>query len=247
MMRRTILVAALLLAVPMAAYAKNDLLDQGRQLLGSPSVGTSSPAAGSSSLSDSQISGGIKEALKKGVEKTVKQLSSPGGYLNDKDVHIPLPDTLAKLKAPLSMVGAGGALADLEGKMNKAAEAAAPKALDIFADALSKMTMADAKGILEGPQDAATQYFKRTSTESIAQAFKPIVDQALSEVGAVKAYQGVAAKAAPMGGLGGFDLSNYAVGKAMDGLFHYIAAEEASIRANPAARTTDLLKQVFGG
>lgn len=250
-MSKQALYALALLAGFSGSALASDLLNQGRQLLGGQGPGaassaTSTGSAASSSLSDSQIAGGLKEALKKGAEKTVSQLSRPGGYLNDQAVHIPLPDTLAKLKAPLSMVGAGGKLAELETKMNNAAEAAAPKALDILADALSKMTLADAQGILNGPEDAATSYFKRNSSDAIIQSFKPIVDQTLSQMGAVKTYQAVAAKAAPLGGVGGFDLSTYATGKAVDGLFHYIAAEEASIRANPAARTSDLLKQVFG-
>ncbi|TAN53973.1 MAG: DUF4197 domain-containing protein [Rhodospirillales bacterium] len=234
-----ILTALVGLSAP--ALAKSDLLNQGRQLLGAPAQTSTS----ASSLSDTQVASGLKEALKVGAERTVKKLSGAGGYLDDQAVHIPLPGTLAKLKGPLTMAGAGNVLGDLETRMNRAAEAAAPKALDILADALSKMTLSDAKGILNGPQDAATQYFQRTSSDQIAKAFKPIVEQTLSEVGAVKALQTLSYRAAPLGGLGGFDLTDYATGKAMDGLFHYIASEEAAIRANPAARSTDLLKQVF--
>ncbi|MBF0355804.1 MAG: DUF4197 domain-containing protein [Alphaproteobacteria bacterium] len=239
---RSACLLAVLAGFAAPASAASDYLNQGRQLLGSqaPAASTSS-----SSLSDTQIAGGLKEALKVGAERTVKRLGNPGGYLDDTSVHIPLPGTLAKLKGPLTMAGAGNVLADLETRMNRAAEAAAPKALDILADAVSKMSLSDAKGILNGPQDAATQYFKRTSSDGIAKVFKPIIDQTLSDVGAVKALQTLSYRAAPLGGLAGFDLTEYATGKAMEGLFHYIGSEEASIRANPAARSTDLLKQVF--
>src|SRR5262249_41002651 len=117
-------------------------------------------------------------------------------------------------------------------------------------DAASKMTIEDARAILTGPSDAATQYFKRTSTGELTTAFRPIVDKTLSQVGAVKAFDGVKSRAAsvPFAGeeVSRFNLTDFTVGKALDGLFHYMAVEEASIRSNPAARTTDLLKKVFG-
>ena len=142
-------------------------------------------------------------------------------------------------------------LDDLQLKMNRAAEQAAPKALNIFVDAASKMSITDARAILSGPQDAATQYFKRTTTDSLTKSFRPIVDGTLSQVGAVKAFNGVKSQASslPFGAgqeASSFNLTDFTVGKALDGLFHYLASEEAAIRSNPAARTTDLLKKVFG-
>jgi len=135
--------------------------------------------------------------------------------------------------------------------MNRAAEQAAPKALNIFTTAASNMSISDAKSILTGPQDAATQYFKKTTSASLTTSFRPIVNSALSNVGAVQALSGVQSKASslPFGAgkeASGFNLTDFTVGKALDGLFHYMAVEEAAIRTNPAARTTDLLKQVFG-
>jgi hypothetical protein len=141
-------------------------------------------------------------------------------------------------------------LDDLQLKMNRAAEQAAPKALDIFTDAATKMSISDARGILQGPKDAATQYFKRTTSASLTTSFRPIVDSALSNVGAVTAFKSVQGKASSLPLVGqqvqGFNLTDFTVGKALDGLFHYLASEEAAIRDNPAARTTDLLKKVFG-
>jgi hypothetical protein len=134
--------------------------------------------------------------------------------------------------------------------MNRAAEAAAPKALNIFTDAASGMTIDDAHAILAGPKDAATQYFRRTTSGKLTTAFHPIVDNELSGVGAVGAFRAVQAKSASLPLVGQdvqtFDLSDFTVGKALDGLFHYLGVEEAAIRTNPAARTTDLLKKVFG-
>ena len=236
---------AILAGAGAPAFAAGDLLNQGRQLLGAPAPASPAASSSASSLSDTQVIGGLKDALKVGAERTVKRLGAPGGYLDDTSIHIPLPGSLAKLKGPLTMAGAGNTLGDLENRMNRGAEAAAPKALEILADAVTKMSLSDAKGILNGPQDAATQYFKNSSSDAIAKAFKPIVEQTLAEVGAVKALQTLSYRAAPLGGLGGFDLTEYATAKAMDGLFHYIAKEEGAIRANPAARSTDLLKQVF--
>jgi hypothetical protein len=147
--------------------------------------------------------------------------------------------------------------------------------VDIFSKAISSMSVSDAKAIVTGPQDAATQYFKRATTQPLTQAFKPIMEQSLSQSGATQAFQKVSQSvsssasgaAGGLGGLGGmagmaglgggggasgaaapqgFDFTDYAVGKALDGLFHYIAREEAAIRSNPAARSSDLLKQVFG-
>jgi len=135
-------------------------------------------------------------------------------------------------------------------KMNRAAEQAAPKALDIFVNAASKMTFDDARVILTGPQDAATQYFKRTTTDSLTRSFRPIVDTTLSGVGAVVALNAVQGRAKGIPFIGqsieGFNLTDFTVGKALDGLFHYLAVEESAIRTNPVARSTNLLKRVFG-
>jgi hypothetical protein len=121
--------------------------------------------------------------------------------------------------------------------------------------------VSDATAIVSGPNDAATQYFKRTTTGPLTEAFKPVMERSLADAGATKAYENAVQRAStssPLGGLtgairgggsgapGNFNLTDYAVGKSLDGLFHYIAQEETAIRTNPAARTTDLLKQVFG-
>jgi hypothetical protein len=179
----------------------------------------------------------------------VGRVGKTDGYNGDPSIRIPLPEPLQKIEGPLKAVGASGTLDDLQVKMNRAAEQAAPKALGIFTDAASKMSIDDARAILNGPQDSATQYFKRTTSTSLTTSFHPIVDKELSSVGAVNAFKATQAKAAaiPMAGqeVQSFNLTDFTVGKALDGLFHYLAVEEADIRTNPAARTTDLLKKVF--
>jgi hypothetical protein len=250
---RRFLLGAILVATPFAAAAQS-LLDQGKSLLEKGEGAAGKPVPGTSggtgaSLSQGEIGSGLKDALKVASQRVVSRVGKTDGYNGDPAIRIPLPEQLQKIEGPLKAVGAGGMLDDLQLKMNRAAEQAAPKALNIFTDAASKMSISDARGILNGPQDAATQYFKRTTAGSLTSSFHPIVDNTLSQVGAVKAFNSVKSQASslPLAGqeVNSFNLTDFTVGKALDGLFHYLATEEAAIRSNPAARTTDLLKKVF--
>jgi hypothetical protein len=250
--RRSVL-GLLLAAMPSAALAQNSLLNEGKSLLGNVQNGGSSGGTSGSgaSLSQSQIGAGLKDALKVASQRVVSRVGKTDGYNGDPSIRIPLPDPLQKIEGPLKDVGASGMLDDLQTKMNRAAEQAAPKALNIFTTAVSSMSIDDARSILTGPQDSATQYFKRTTSDSLTTSFRPVVDKTLSSVGAVQTFKGVQGKAAslPFGTgkeVSGFNLTDFTVGKALDGLFHYMAVEEAAIRTDPAARTTALLKQVFG-
>jgi len=252
---RRFVLGALLAAAPVAATAQS-LFDQGKSLLQKEegAGGKTSPGASGgtgAALSQSEIGSGLKDALKVASQRVIGRVGKTDGYNGDPAIRIPLPEQLQKIQGPLKSVGAGGMLDDLQLKMNRAAEQAAPKALNIFTDAASKMSITDARGILNGPPDAATQYFKRTTSGQLTASFHPIVDNSLSQVGAVKAFNGVKSQAAslPFGAgqeASSFNLTDFTVAKALDGLFHYLATEEAAIRNNPAARTTDLLKKVFG-
>ncbi|HLZ65721.1 MAG TPA: DUF4197 domain-containing protein [Aliidongia sp.] len=247
-MKRSLAIIMALLAIS-PALAQTDLLNSGKnalQSLGGTKPGGSNSALGAG-LSDGEISTGLKDALRVGTQKAVATVGHPGGFLNDKQVHIPLPGPLAQVKSGLTMVGAGGMADDLEQRINKAAETAAPQAAGIFGDAVGRMSIQDARGILTGPQDSATQYFKRTTTPQLTQAMKPIVDQSLSGVGALQSYNALVEKAKTMPLASGvdLDLSSYVVGKTLDGIFFYVAKQEADIRANPAARSTDALRAVF--
>ncbi|GAB4181603.1 MAG: DUF4197 domain-containing protein [Thalassobaculales bacterium] len=254
--------AALALLALMAAMAQpvkaQSLQDLGRGLLQQPGQGRTVPgqAAPAGGYTDAQADGALREALKLGAQRTVGRVGRSDGYLKDPAIKVPLPGFLATARSGLAMAGASGLLDDLETRMNRAAEQAAPKALDIVTDAITRMTVSDARGIITGPKDAATQYLKRTTGQPLASAFRPVVDRTLSDAGAVQAYAAAtrsigggalgALGGAAGGGSAGFDLTGFVVEKALDGLFHYIAAEEAAIRSNPAARSTELLKSVFG-
>lgn len=251
MLSRRAALSVLCLLVPQAAWAQGSLLEQGRGLLQQvPAAGAPKAAGSTSRLSQGEVASGLREALSVASRRVVGRVGTANGYNGDPAIRIPLPDTLQKLAGPLRALGGGGMLDDLQLKMNRAAEQAAPKALDIFTSAISRMTIGDAQAILSGPQDAATQYFKRETSASLTAAFRPIVDRALSDVGAVTAFKGVQSQASsiPMAGreVQAFNLTDFTVGKALDGLFHYLGTEEAAIRTNPGARSTDLLKKVFG-
>ena len=245
---RRLLLGVLLAGLPAVARAQGSLLDRGRGLLGGSGGSTGSTGSGAS-LSQGEIGGGLKEALKVASQRVVGRTGKTDGFNGDPAIRIPLPGPLQQIQGPLKSLGAGGLLDDLQLKMNRAVEEAAPKALDIFAGAISKMSIADARGVLTGPKDSATQYFRRTTSNDLTSAFRPIVDRSLANVGAVGAYKAVESRATSLplggGGLAGFNLTDFTVGKGLDGLFHYMAVEEDQIRTNPAARSTDLLKKVF--
>jgi hypothetical protein len=201
-----------------------------------------------SDLSQTDASGGLKDALTQGAQIAVKQLGTPGGFSNNKDVRIELPGNLGKAAKAMKMMGMGAEVDQLETSMNKAAEAAVPQAQALLVDAVKKMTVSDAKSILAGKNDAATQYLNKTSREQIRAKFLPIVKQATDQVGLAKQYNTFAGQAASFGAVDAksANIENYVTEKALDGLFEMIAKQEASIRKDPAAAATSLAKKVFG-
>ena len=254
-MSRLAIAAAPIFAVTLALLAATPVQAQFNLPKNLPgNLGNAIPGLGGSSgstskLSDGDVTAGLREALKVAAERTVGQVGKADGYLKDPAIRIPLPGMLAKGKGLLRAVGGAGLVDDLETRMNRAAEVAAPKARDIFVKAITDMSLQDAQGILNGPQDAATQYFRRTTNQPLTSAMRPVIDGAMRDVGVLQSYHAVTDKlsALPTGGsLGNLDITDHVLQKALDGLFHYIAQEEASIRSNPAARSTELLKKVFG-
>ena len=205
------------------------------------------PTSSTSALSDDKISAGLKEALQISTANAVALTGKPDGFLKNDAIHIPLPDKLKTVGRGMRMIGMGAQVDELEVGMNRAAEQAAPKAKAIFLAALKKMTFDDARKILSGGDTAATAYFKQASTPELTQAFTPIVHQSLANLGVVKQYNQIV-QSAPAGQAlaGRFDLDQYVVGKALDGLLYMLAQEEQKIRKNPAAQTTSLLRTVFG-
>ncbi len=201
-----------------------------------------------SDLTQSDASGGLKDALTQGAQIAVKQLGKPGGFSDNDEVRIELPGKLGKAAQTMKMMGMGEQVEELEASMNKAAEAAVPQAQAILVDAVKKMTVADAKAILAGDEDSATQYLNKSSREQIRAKFLPIVKQATDKVGVAQQYNSFAGQAAAFGVVDAksANVENYVTEKALDGLFKMIAEQEASIRQNPAGAATSLAKKVFG-
>jgi len=170
------------------------------------------------------------------------------GFNTDPSIHIPLPEELYTIKVLLSKIGMSQLADDLELKLNRAAEAATPKAKDIFFQAITDMTFEDIKNIYEGPENSATKYFQSRMSPFLKQEMQPIVENALSQVGAIQSYDNVISqyKTLPFVPDLKANLTEHVIQKGMNGIFHYIAKEEASIRKDPLKQTTTLLKKVFG-
>jgi hypothetical protein len=205
-------------------------------------------------LSQDQMAGGLKQALGKGVEQAIATLGRQDGFLKDVNARIPMPASLQKVEKTLRAVGQDKLAEEFVTTMNRAAEQAVPQAAAVLGDSVKQMSIADARTILTGTNNAATRYFRRTSETNLHARFLPIVKAATEKAGVTSAYKRMTDKAG--GGLGGFsssvlgkqapDLDDYVTRKTLDGLFLKIAEQEKQIRENPAARTTDLLQKVFG-
>ena len=237
-----IIVFSLLTCFTTISSLQDSWLDKAKDLL-KDSGATSS----ASKLTDGEIASGLKEALQVGSDLVVNQLGTKDGFNADPNIHIPLPNSLKKVQSTLDKVGMSSMLDDLETRLNRAAEIATPKAKELFMNAISAMTLDDARNILSGPNDAATRYFQSKMTPDLVKEFTPIVNESLAEAGAIKSYDKAIGqyKKIPLVPDAKADLSSYVVEKGMDGIFHYLAVEEAKIRTDPVARTTDLLKKVF--
>ncbi len=209
-----------------------------------------SPSSSSSSLglSQQQIIDGLREALKVGSERVVSQIGTTDGYNADPQIHIPLPAELQQVQSLLKKFGLSALADDVELRLNRAAEQAAPQAKDIFWKAITNMSVQDAQAIYQGPKDAATTYFKKVSSDSLRALIAPVAKSNLQDVGALQAYDALMGeyKSMPFVPDVKADLVNHTTELAMQGIFHYLAQEEAAIRENPAKRTTEILKTVFG-
>jgi hypothetical protein len=192
----------------------------------------------------------VKEALNKGIIKAVQFASEPDGFNLNDDIHIPTPPDLEIVKSTVGRLpGMGLVFTQLETQLNRAAEAAAPKAKDIFLNALANISITDALTLVtSGSTDAATQFLRRSTQSQLISAFHPDIEAAIDQVGAGRAYATVTDKynKIPLMTPVNLSLADYTTQKAVDGLFILLANEEAKIRKNPAARTSDILKTVFG-
>lgn len=191
---------------------------------------------------------GLKEALKVGTTNATTQASAAGGYFDNARLHIPPPQELQKVTSTLRGLGLNELPDTFERKLNDAAEAAAQQAVPVFVDALTAMTFDDARQILNGGETAATDYFRTHTSAKLTELYRPIVHDKMNTVGAVKSYNDLMGRynQIPLVPKPKSDLEGYVTGKALDGLFLLLADQEKQIRQNPAARTTALLKQVFG-
>jgi hypothetical protein len=203
------------------------------------------PAA---SLTNDKVTAGLKEALKVSTTKAVAITGKPDGFLKNEAIKILLPDKLRTASKGLRLIGMGPQLDELEVGMNRAAEEATPQAKQIFLNALTRMSIDDARQVLTGGDTAATEYFRASSSDDLTAAFTPIVHRSLENVGVVRQYDQLMQNslASTLLRNQNFDLDRYVVGKTLDGLFYVLGQEEQQIRHNPAAQTTELLKQVFG-
>jgi hypothetical protein len=253
----------LILLAGAAQAGLDDLLKSAGDLVAPGSTGGGEATSISGSLTNSQIDAGLKQALSVGAERAVALLGQPGGFLDDRAVRIGLPSSLEPVATGLRAAGQGKYVDEFELAVNRAAEEAVPATLDIVKRTVEGMTLDDVRGILAGGDDAATRFLQQSAGDEMRDAVLPIVARATDSAGVTSAYKAMTDRAGGAiggvggslgGGLGGLlgssdalDLDRYVTDKAMDGLFAKLALEEKQIRENPVARSTDLLKTVFGG
>jgi len=199
-------------------------------------------------LTGKDATGGLRAALSQGIDLAVTQLGTQNGFLNDPKVAIPLPPALEKGEKALRMIGMGGEADQLRATLNHAAEQAVATAKPIFKQALQRMTVADAKGILTGGEEAGTQYFRQATSTQLSAKFQPIVARETAKLRLGSVYDQYAGKAATLGLISKQDanLNDYVTQKALDGLFSRIADEERAIRKDPMGQANSLVKKVFG-
>lgn len=240
-----------LLLVPMlfgySATSHSDWWQQGLETLKQWSDTPSNSDSTSAQFSNEELSRAFKQALSLGSESVVQQVGIKDGFNADQAIHIPLPDSLQSVASVLERVGMQRYTDDLELKLNRAAEAAAPEAKALFIDAISQMTFSDVQAIYQGADDAATQYLRSKTEAPLSLKMQPIIEQTLNEVGAIQSYDRVLQKYQTLPFVPDVkaNLIEHTTAKGLDGIFYYLAKEEQKIRQDPVKQTTELLKKVF--
>ena len=198
--------------------------------------------------SDAKIGSALQEALKVGTQNAVVQTGAVDGFLKNQAIKILMPKSLQAIETPLRFVGYGPQIDEFVVGMNRAAEKAVPFAKEIFWDAIGQMSFDDSRKILNGSDTAATDYFKSKTSKKLQTAFLPTVKDVMNQVGVNRQYNDLIGKYkdVPFSKNISFDVNQYVTEKTTDGLFFVVGQEEKKIRTNPAARVTDLLKDVFG-
>lgn len=199
-------------------------------------------------LTNSDATSGLKQALADGASAAIGQLGQENGFFGNAKVKIPLPPALQQVESALRFAGMGKQADELVLSMNRAAEAAVPEAKSLLSDSIKKMTVQDAKGILQGGDTSATDYFRRTTQAQLTQRFLPIVKKATDRVGLAAQYNGLAGRASQFGLMSQEQstIEGYVTGKALDGLYLMIAEKEKAFRQNPLGATSDIVRKVFG-
>lgn len=217
-------------------------------LLGGLLLAASAHALSLADISGKDAGGGLREALTQGAGKAVDLLGRQDGFLGNPKVRIPLPESVQQVEGVMRGLGMGRQADELVNAMNRAAEAAVPQARTLLVNSIKRMSVQDAKGILAGGEDSATQYFRRTTSAPLAEKFKPVVKAAMARVKLTEKYDQLAGKAAKLGLVREQDaqLENYVTQKALDGLYLMIAEEEKAIRKDPAGAAGKLAQKVFG-
>jgi len=238
MSKRPILIVAAILAASAISFAQtidpSKWLGKGRK----------------DSASDTDVVAGLKEALQIGSGNAVKLTGKVDGYFGNEAIKILMPSQLRSVEKALRGLGQGQKVDEFVLSMNRAAEKAAPAAKDIFWNAIKGMSFDDARKVLGGGDTAATDYLRTTTGETLTSTFRPVVSDSLKDVGVLQKYkqlQGSYQSLPFSSSLPSVDIEQYVVTKALDGLFHVLGDEERKIRKDPAARVTDLLKNVFRG
>lgn len=218
------------------------------QNLGDAVVKEATKSTSSGGLTNSDIARGLKEALKVGTTNAVTTLNKPGGYFSNSLLKIKFPSEAQQVASKLRSLGMNKLIDDFEKSMNIAAEKASVKAKPIFVNAITSMSINDAKGILTGGKNAATNYFKSKTRNALQAAFKPEIAKALNSVNATKYWSDITStyNKLPMVAKVNTDLASYVTNKALDGLFYKVEQEEIKIRENPSARVSEILRKVFG-
>ncbi len=204
--------------------------------------------SGMTAASDGQVANGLKEALRVGSERAVSSTSRSGGFLDNSALRIALPSELQTMAKGLRLVGMGQQIDELEVGMNRAAEKASAEAKPIFWNAITSMTLTDAVGILNGGNTAATEYFRDRTSASLTKSFRPVIESSMEKVGLYQDYKQLldAYTQLPLVSKPSLDLTEHVNNAALEGLFKVLGQEETKIREDPTARTTELLKDVFG-
>ncbi len=231
-------------AGPASSQGLKDLIKSGKKVIGNPPGGT-----GKGNLSESDITAGLKEALNVGARNATGKVSTVNGFFADQAIKVLMPPEAKKIETTLRAMGMGKQVDRAILSMNRAAEDASSKAVPIFTNAITGMTIQDGMSILKGSNDAATQYLKGRTTDQLTAAFRPVIQSSLNKVNATAYWKEIVTiynrlpttrqKVNP-------DLAGYVTERALFGIFTYVAKEEGKIRTNPAARVSDILRKVFG-